>query len=743
MRLTHGLLAELEEIDRTGLWIFYQFVLVPHFARARYRRRCRNFTNRSLREIVNYVLENRSQAEPGGQAGLAPAAAAITVATIAELPAKFVPPTAYYRWASVNERLDDPSLTPYIVQYNESDFDFVSRLLEAEGISYYFEHGPAGVVLTLTDGQFPVARADENRLVELRRVTRGDGSDHRDFVRALKQPRRLGPRVVTVRDYDYNRSLTELQSSAGDTQHAREIYDYFEFPALDELEPSAPGARRARILHERHDVERLTTEAYADVRALRSGHVYLLVDRDGQLPDQELLIVRSEVFATELTPEGTILDEEPFGFRGQCGEPQAGFDQRFLAVPKDTMFRPALSTARPKIAGIQTARVTAEEVLGERPQVHADPLGRVRLRFAWDQRGDIGDGTPTSDWVRVSQQWAGAGYGGLYTPRVGHEVLVAYLQGDPERPVIVGRVYNAQNVPPYDARKKPTLSTLKSASAEQTREVEGFNELRFEDEARREQIFLHAQRNLDELIRANHTTSVGADQTIGVGGSQETRVEGHQSNVVAGPRDHTVKHDETVHVEGDRHTSFDVNEYHRTKGNRTTNIGVTEILDAKFRETRISKTESLDVGEKRETRIGTEEILTVKGRRTTTVESDEKLDILGKRAVTTKGVDALTAGETTVLADKVTIAAPQEGGATQIWLNGGNVVIDSGAGADIGMHGDQVTWKSALLTMSSPEISLKSAVHVSASSLTIECSGEFTLKATKIVLQSADIDLKP
>ena len=108
----------------------------------------------------------------------------------------------------------------------------------------------------------------------------------------------------------------------------------------------------------------------------------------------------------------------------------------------------------------------------------------MRVRFPWDQRDDTDDKTPTSRWIRVSQFWAGAGYGALYTPRVGHEVLVAYMHGDPDQPVIVGRVYNAQHPPPYDTKKEPTKSTVKSRSTEVKKEVDGFNEIRFEDRRR-------------------------------------------------------------------------------------------------------------------------------------------------------------------------------------------------------------------------------------------------------------------
>ena len=234
--------------------------------------------------------------------------------------------------------------------------------------------------------------------------------------------------------------------------------------------------------------------------------------------------------------------------------------------------------------------MTAEEFQdGERPVINADKLGRVRLRFPWDQRPDTNDSTPTSDWIRVSQYWAGASYGALYTPRVGHEVLVAFMQGDPDRAVIVGRVYNVQHPPPYDASQEPTKSTVKSQSAQQLAEVDGFNELRFEDRAKQEEIFLHAQRDLNEVVLADHSTGVGGDQSNGVGGDQTNSVKGH--------RVHSVGDYETVTVGDDRTTIFQANEHHSVSGQRDTKIGANEELTVGgFRKSGIGANDDLNVG---------------------------------------------------------------------------------------------------------------------------------------------------
>lgn len=495
-RTIHGILAEAEELDRTAEIILYRVLLVPHFWRARYRRRCRNFLKQSLFDIVSAVLENRSPEHPSGMGGLSRFSSA-QAPDVHPSFSSFEPSRASYRWDLKEEsRVKDKGVYPYVVQYNESDFDFVSRLLEHEGLSYTFEHGRDEVVFAITDRPGVSPMFDEDTTYELRRASRSGAAEKQEIVRAIRDARRLTSRAVTVRDWDYHRSFAPLQATVDASKDADpDLSRHFEYPVGEDAVQARPGMHAAEIRMRRYDVERALREGMSNVRTMEPGRRFALHDADALGADAKLLAVRVETFATELTPQGTILDEEPFGFAGAVGPLTAGFDSRFVALPEAFVFCPAMRTPKPKIHGVQAAVVTAEEYPDAgRPAINADSLGRVRVRFPWDQRPDKRDKTPTSRWIRVSQFWAGGGYGALYLPRVGHEVLVAYMQGDPDYPVIVGRVYNPQHPPPYDSRSEPTKSTVKSQSAEEKKEVEGFNEIRFEDKAKKEEIYLHAQR---------------------------------------------------------------------------------------------------------------------------------------------------------------------------------------------------------------------------------------------------------
>ena len=223
--------------------------------------------------------------------------------------------------------------------------------------------------------------------------------------------------------------------------------------------------------------------------------------------------------------------------------------------PRPSRYRPPAARAKPRIEGVHTAIVTAEEVEGDPPEIHADKHGRVRVRFPWDQRP--ADGGPSSCWLRVSQAWAGKHWGTLHTPRVGHEVLVSYLQGDAERPIVVGRVYNGQSRPPYDADEQPTISTIKSRSSPNSEQ--GYNELRMQDLSGKEEIYLHAQRDLKEVVRNVHTLSVGSNETIHIGGHREitvdkTRLETVRDNAytkVDGNDEHYIVGERSVHSDKD------------------------------------------------------------------------------------------------------------------------------------------------------------------------------------------------
>jgi type VI secretion system secreted protein VgrG len=607
-RPIHGIVAEAEEVERTAKLSVYRVLLVPHLFRARYRRRCRNFIGQTVEQIVSAVLENRAPAFPQGTAALSPLSGQVAPPAVTPDFSTFKPPRGLYRWAvSDPARIQDPTVRPYVVQYNESDLDFVSRLLEDEGISYFFEHGEDACVLTLTDapGKAPLFARDQT----FRLHTKGHGGNARDqeVIRAFRDARRMRSRSVTARDFSFKRSRTVLEARVSTADGAADTSGHFEFPARDEEVDRDPCMAPARFRMQRFAAERNFCSGAGTVRTMEPGFRFTMHDDSALREDADYLVVRVETFAAERHPKGTALDREPFGFPGSEKD-HVGYENEFVVLPVQIAYRPALVTERPRIDGVQSAIVTAEETPDPKAEINCDRLGRVRVRFPWDQR-DPDQKQPSSDWIRVSQVWAGAAYGAVHTPRVGHEVLIAYQQGDPDRPLVVGRVYNEQAPPPYDLAKDPTVSTVKSQSSPGGA---GFNEFRFEDRAKKEQIYLHAQRNFDEVVNANHTTMVGGDE--------KNVIRGHQSDEVDKDRKRVVKGKEDIVVEGDRTTYFRSDETHVVGGARTTTIGIGGGAP------------------------GVRETLAVKGDRKTTVEQDDDLHIKGDERVEVNGSHGSTYG---------------------------------------------------------------------------------------------------
>ena len=246
------------------------------------------------------------------------------------------------------------------------------------------------------------------------------------------------------------------------------------------------------------------------------------------------------------------------------------YSNTFHCIPAEVPFRPPRVTRKPHVQGVQTAIVVGPP--GE--EIYTDEHARVKVQFHWDRQGKNDD--KSSCWIRVSQLWAGQGWGAVWLPRIGHEVIVDFIEGDPDRPIITGRVYHAQNVPPYPLPDEKTKSTIKSDS---TIGGGGSNEIRFEDKKDAEEIYTHAQKDQNEVVENDMTTKVGRDQTITVGQDRTRTIDRDETIAVKGKRTETVDKDETVTVKGARTKKVNKDETVTIVLNRTTSVKQKEKLD--------------------------------------------------------------------------------------------------------------------------------------------------------------------
>ncbi len=381
----------------------------------------------------------------------------------------------------------------YRVQYGETDLAFVSRLLEEEGISYFFgQTGGEGAIkseLVLTDkpqlgeARPPIPYADNPN------ETGGNAHDT-----SVHISHRVRPGRATHRDYDFEKPDYLLLGNSEKAKAPEDIYEQYVYEHGIFTEEK-PGKIRADIHLESRRRDKRSVTYHSNVFTLSPGVLFTMLDhpRPDLGPDKKLLVLEASI-------DGTATAE--WSMSGH-------------AVFADVPYRTAQSTPRPVIHGLQSAIVVGPK--GE--EIHTDEHGRVRVQFHWDREGKYDE--KSSCWLRVSHGWAGAAYGMFALPRVGHEVLVAFWEGNPDEPVIVGRAYNQKMRVPYKLPDEKTRSTWRTDSSPNSN---GFNEIMFEDKAGRELVYIQAQKDLNKLVKHNESERTGANRTVIVGANRSSIV---------------------------------------------------------------------------------------------------------------------------------------------------------------------------------------------------------------------------
>ncbi|EPG3317790.1 type VI secretion system tip protein TssI/VgrG, partial [Pseudomonas aeruginosa] len=417
----------------------------------------------------------------------------------------------------------------YCVQYDESDLHFVQRLCAEEGIHFHFRHSAEAHLLVFGDDQTvfprlgrPTAYVHDSGLVADEPVIK------RFSLRLASRTTR-----TTRRDYDFEKPRLLLEAGnrpAADAPAEPDLEDY-DYPGR------FVDRQRGKLLNqralERHRADRRLGEGVSDQPLLVSGH-FLEIAEHPRAEWNDLWLL-SEIFHEGKQPQ--VLEENVTSDTSASTDDfQQGYRNRFLATPWEVFFRPPLEHPKPRVLGSQTAVVTGPP--GE--EIHCDRYGRVRVQFHWDREGQGDD--KSSCWLRVASGWAGNGYGGIVIPRVGMEVLVDFLEGDPDQPLVSGCVYHAAHPVPYELPANQTRSVFKSLSSPGGG---GYNELRIEDRKGQEQIFVHAQRDWDENIEH--------DQKIRVGHERHDTVEANSYSEFKAEEHHTVHGERKVELKADDH----------------------------------------------------------------------------------------------------------------------------------------------------------------------------------------------
>ena len=576
-RFVHAIVARAEYVGESRGFALCEVVLVPRVWRLTQRQDCRIFQEMKTADILRAVLEGAGIKASG------------------------------YRFDLLREY--EPR--NYCVQYRETDWDFISRLLEEDGIFYYFEHTEEQHVLVMADhrGTHRPIHGDP----EVWWNPPGGLVEDREHIHDFRFGEEIRSGAASLRDF-YNPlpgQPTEVNERV-ERNPDLEVYDY---PGEYRFPRGAGPERGEGIVKTRLAAMQATRRAgggSGDCMRLVPGCTFNLAGHPRPELSGEYLLLTVRHRGNQ--PQ--VLDQDAAG--------QFVYESRFTCIESKVEYRPPRVTPRPFVRGLQSATVVGPA--GE--EVHTDEQGRVMVQFHWDRLGDHNE--RSSCWIRVSQLWAGAGWGAVFLPRIGHEVLVDFLEGDPDKPILTGRVYTGDNLTPYPLPAEKTKSTIKSDSS---LGGGGYNELRFEDRKGGEQVFLHAERDLDIHVKHDRMENVLHDRHLRVGDTLDggkvgdfneqvfrdhhTRVDRHQHEHIGGD---TYKRVGGIDGDGHEHVIIEANRYELVKGDENHHV----VGDHKAQ---VNRTISLTVGDDAH----------VKVRDLTAIESGEQIFVRSKVIVLEAG----------------------------------------------------------------------------------------------------------
>ena len=513
-RYFHGVVSNCGQIAGSGEYMHYEFSVRPWLWFLTRTADCRIFQDESVPDIIEKVLQD---------AGFTDFELSLT--------------GTYEVWR-------------YCVQYRETDLNFISRLMEQEGIYYYFKHEKGKHTMMIVDGygghstfpgyeDVPYYPASGNQLRE------------RDHIHQWQLNKQLQPGKYATRDFNFETPKADLLSKKTiPGKHVKsdyEIYDYpGEYPGSDGVPKPATGDTVARVRMEEFAAQHEIAQGDGNAQGLVAGHLFKLSKFGINSQNAEYLITEANCSCN--------LDDYRSGATGEMN-----FFSSIKAVPSRSQYRAPRVTPKPFVQGPQTAIVVGKK--GE--EIWTDKYGRVKLQFHWDRYGKSDE--KSSCWVRVSQAWAGQGWGSMHIPRIGHEVIVEFLEGDPDRPIITGRVYNGDNGVPYELPANQTQSGIKSRSTKKGAAA-NFNELRMEDKKGEEEFYMHAEKDMNVVVENDKTLRVGFDKSDK--GDYTVDIKNHRTVTIDSGND-------TLLVKsGDRDTTISKGDYSNTveKGDHKTEV---------------------------------------------------------------------------------------------------------------------------------------------------------------------------
>ncbi len=464
----------------------------------------------------------------------------------------------------------------YCVQYRESDFDFLNRLFEEEGIYYFFDHAGSdkkSEKLVLADGVSAHSPVPEKSKLDF--YARDASAARRgDHVAEWARQEYVQTGKVTLQDFDFLSPSADLKTSNAikHGKHSHNKYEAYDYPGHYRKDTGL-GNSRARVRMESEAVQHALWRGAATVRTLATGATFSLKGHSKDVDSDEYLVTEATYYLQTTSGYDEVkirhdLDANRINFPEDMNDI---FSVVFGAIPKKEQFRAPLETSWPEIAGMHTAIVTGPK--GE--EIHTDEHGRIKVQFHWDRDGKKDD--KSSCWVRVVTPWSGKNWGMIHIPRIGQEVAIQFEEGDPDRPICTGMLYNKETKPPYALPANKTQSGIKTNSS---KKGGGFNELMFEDKKDAELVRFQAEKDYEQIVKNNAEILIGLakkdkgnlTQTVQNDVTETIKKGDHTFTIETGSQIIKIKTDKTVTIDKDKTQTVKGKNTRTITGNDTTEI---------------------------------------------------------------------------------------------------------------------------------------------------------------------------
>ncbi|WP_187409785.1 type VI secretion system tip protein VgrG [Saccharophagus sp. K07] len=550
-------------LEKRGLYS-YKAEVVPWFWFLGKRTDCRVFQNQTVQEIVEFIFNELGFSD--------------------------------YVFALIEQH---PKIE-YCVQYNESDLDFISRLLEHEGIYYFFEHQEDKCIMHFSD--------DASHYTDLspRLIEHSSGVRQKHYIRQWQHLYQYCSGAYAQTDFNFEKFNQSLLTETPTTIKLKNNANFarFEFPGSYRENEQGRVLTKLRMQQEEMNYERIT--AASNVNTLEVGKKFTLKSDENEADHGNTYVI------TEIRHSAY----DPSYLKSENDEPP--YTNHFVCIPASTTFRPAMVTPRPRIDGVQTAVVVGKA--GD--EIYTDKYGRIKIQFHWDRYGAKDE--TSSCWVRVSTPWAGNKWGSVTIPRVGQEVIVTFVNGDPDQPLVIGSLYNSAHMPPYPLPEGKSMMGMKSRSVKG--DGGSYNEMVIDDTKGSEGFRVNAQKDYDMKVGNNSNTHVLNDHTGKVDGNSTTTVQGNST--------HTTQGNDSFTVNGNRTATVDGNEDSTVQGNATVTVVGNKDATVNGNTTfTVGGNDTVAIGAKQEVSVASKQTISVGADQETVVGSNQMVQVGGKQEI--------------------------------------------------------------------------------------------------------------